>query len=327
MRRTLLNSHKYLGGNISVLAALTFLLFAIFPTRSAAQQQGQKTFSSPEEASAAFFTAVQSNNEKAMLEILGPDGKEIINSGDDTADAHNRATFVQRYQEMHRLVKEPDGTVTLYIGAANWPCPIPIINKGNAWFYETDAGKREILYRRVGYNEMSAIRVLQQLVTAQKEYFSLQHNEYAQKLFSDEGKRDGLYWKVAPGEPESPIGPLVGRAVARGYANIEDTDRTPYRGYFFHVMTRQGKNAPGGAKNYIVNGKMTDGFAFIAYPAEYRSSGVMTFMVGSDGVVYQKDLGKKSIFKALSIKEFNPDAKWSKAEEQPTQTAGDKPTK
>jgi len=327
MRRTDLNSHKYHWGNISAFLALTFLLMAAFPTRSAAQQQGQKTFASAEEASQSLFAAAQSNDTKALLEILGPDGKEIVNSGDDNEDAQSRSMFVQHYQEMHRLVKEPDGSVTLYIGAANWPCPIPIVNKGSIWYFDTDAGKKEILYRRVGRNEMSAIHVLQQLVVAQKEYFSSQHNEYAQKLFSDEGKHDGLYWKAAPGEPESPIGPQVAKAVAHGYANIEDTDRIPFRGYFFHVVTRQGKVAPGGAKNYIVNGKMTDGFAFIAYPAEYRSSGVMTFMVGPDGVVYQKDLGKKSIFKALAIKEFNPDAKWAKAIEEPTQTAGEKPAK
>lgn len=322
MRHTKLNLSKHHFANLTGLAALAFLLTASFPSRAVAQQQGQKTFTSPEEASAAFFKAAQSNDQKALLEILGPEGKEIISSGDDNEDARNRANFVEHYQEMHRLVKEPDGSFTLYIGAANWPCPIPIINKGNAWYFDTETGKKEILYRRVGHNEMSAIRVLQELVAAQKQYYSSHNNEYAQQIFSDQGQHNGLYWKAAPGEPESPIGPMVARAVARGYANIEDSDRVPYRGYFFHVLTRQGKNVEGGAKNYIVNGKMTDGFAFVAYPAEYRSSGVMSFIVGPDGVVYQKDLGKKSIFKALAIKEFNPDSKWSKAEEQPTQTAG-----
>jgi hypothetical protein len=281
-----------------------------------AQQPGQKIFSSPEEASNAIVTAVQSNDEKAMLDILGPDGKQIVSSGDETEDAHSRVDFVQRYQEMHRLVKEPNGATTLYIGAKNWPTPIPLVNKGNAWYFDTDAGKREILYRRIGRNEISTIRVCQELVAAEKEYHSTQHNEYAQKILSDEGQNNGLYWTAAAGGPQSPIGPLVASAVAEGYAKSRDDAPTPYHGYYYHILTRQGKNGPGGAKSYIVNGKMTEGFAFVAYPAEYRSSGVMTFIVGVDGVVYQKDLGKKTDAHAKDIKEYNPNSSWQKAEER-----------
>ncbi len=326
MRRTKLNFDKFHWANLPKLAVVALLLTVCFPTRSTAQQPGQKTFSSAEEASNALVTAAQSNDEKAMLEILGPDGKQIVSSGDETEDANSRANFVQRYREMHRLVKEPDGTTVLYIGAKNWPTPIPLVNKGNSWYFDTDAGKKEILYRRIGRNELSAIRVCQELVAAEKEY-SAQHSEYARKIFSDEGQHNGLYWKAAEGEPQSPIGPLVASAVAQGYAKSQQGAPTPYRGYYFHILARQGKDAPGGAKSYIVNGKMTEGFAFLAYPAEYRSSGVMTFIVNEDGAVYEKDLGRKTDVLAKAMKEYNPNSSWQKSEEQQQETAGERKTK
>jgi len=261
-----------------------------------------------------------------MLELLGPDGKEIVSSGDQAEDTRNRANFARRYEEMSRLVKEPNGTVTLYIGERNWPYPIPLVNKGSVWYFDTDAGKNEILFRRIGWNEMSAIRICQELVAAQKEYYSQQNNEYAQKIFSDQGKHDGLYWKAADNESQSPIGPLVAWAVAQEHAESRGSAPVPYRGYYFHILTRQGKNATGGAKSYIVNGKMTGGFAFVAYPAEYRSSGVMTFLVSGDGVVYEKDLGKKTESIAKSLKEYNPDSRWKKTEaEQQEATGGQAP--
>jgi hypothetical protein len=294
---------------------------------STAQQPGQKTFPSAEDASNALVMAIQSNDEKATLEILGPDGKNIVSSGDDVEDANSRSNFVQKYQEMHRLAKDPDGSTILYIGAKNWPTPIPLMNKGSAWYFDTEAGKKEILYRRIGRNEMSAIRVAQELVAAQKEYYAAQHNEYAQKIFSSEGQHDGLYWKAAGGESPSPIGPLVAAAVAEGYTKGQDVAPTPYRGYYYRILTRQGKNGAGGAKSYIVNGKMTDGFAFMAYPAEYRSSGVMTFIIGEDGVIYEKDLGKKTEAAARTMKEYNPNSSWRKTEEQPEETASDQKTR
>jgi len=317
MGRTKLNFDSFHWANLSKLAAVAILLTGCVPTRSMAQQPGQMTFASPEAASKALVTAAQSNDEKAMLDILGPDGKQIVSSGDATEDAENRANFLQRYREMHRLVKEPDGSTTLYTGAENWPMPIPLVNKGNLWYFDTEAGKREILYRRVGRNEISTIHVCQQLVAAEKEYYSTQNNEYAQKFFSDEGQRNGLYWKAADGQPQSPIGPLVASAVDAS---------TPYRGYYYRILTRQGQNAPGGAKSYIVNGKMTGGFAFVAYPAEYRSSGVMTFIVDEDGVVYRKDLGKQTDVLAKAIKEYNPDSSWKKDEDQQEETAGEQKT-
>jgi hypothetical protein len=328
MRRTTSNFEKLifeklnLAGRLNI-AAIAILLFACFPAGSAAQQKGQKTFSSPEDAGKALVSAAQNNDENALLEILGPDAKQIVSSGDPTEDAENHANFARRYQEMHRFVKEPDGSVTLYIGPENWPTPIPLMRKGSFWFFDTEMGKKEILFRRVGRNELSAIRICQELVAAQKEYYATQHNEYAKQIFSDEGQHNGLYWKVSDGEPQSPIGPLVASAVAEGYAKGNPGPPTPYRGYLFHTLTHQGKDAPGGAKSYIVNGKMTEGFAFVAYPAEYRSSGVMTFVVSQDGTVYQKDLGKKTETLGKSMQEYNPNSTWHKAEEQPAQTASE----
>lgn len=315
MRRTKLNFDKLLCDNRSKLFAVAVLLIGCFPFRSVAQEPGQKTFSSAQEAATAWVTAVQSNNERAMLDILGPEGKQIVSSGDETEDANRRADFVQRYQEMHRLVEEPDGTTTLYIGAKNWPTPIPLMRHGSKWYFDTRAGKMEILFRRIGRNEMSTIRVCQELVAAQREYYSAQHSEYAQQIFSDDGQHNGLYWKASSLETQSPIGPLVASAVAEGYDKGQAGPPTPYRGYLYHVLTRQGKNAPGGAKSYVVNGKMTEGFAFVAYPAEYRSSGVMTFIVSQDGVVYQKDLGKKTEALGKGMKGYNPGAGWQKVEE------------
>lgn len=314
MRRAKLNFGKFHGINLPALVVGTILLTGCFPARSLAQQREQKIFPSPEAASDALLAATQSNDEKVLLEILGPDAKQIVSSGDDAEDALNRANFVEKFREMHRLVKEPDGTVTLYIGAHNWPTPIPIVSNGNSWYFNTDAAKSEILARRIGRNEMSAIRVCQELVAAQKEYRSSQKSEYAAKIFSDKGQNNGLYWEVPEGGPQSPIGPLVAWAVAEENARSRGEAPVPFRGYYFEILTRQGKNAPGGAKSYITSGKMSGGFAFVAYPAEYRSSGVMTFIVGEDGIVFENDLGKKSESLAKSMREFNPTPAWQKAD-------------
>ena len=320
------NFEKVQSANLPILAAVAILLTACFPIRSMAQQPGQKTFSSPEDASNALVAAAQNSDEKAMLDILGPDGKQIVSSGDETEDAESRANFVRRYEQMHRLMKEPDGTTVLYIGAENWPTPIPLVNHGNSWYFDTEAGKKEILYRRVGRNELSAISVCQELVAAQKEFYSAQHNEYAKEIFSNEGQHNGLYWKAAEGEPQSPVGPLVASAFAEGYAKSQDGSPTPYRGYYYRMLTRQGKNAPGGAGSYLLNGKSAEGFAFVAYPAEYRSSGVMTFIVNEDGIVYQKDFGKKTEVLAKALKEYNPNSSWQKAEEEQEETAAEQKT-
>jgi len=311
-------------GNFLKLAGITVLLAGFLAAPSFGQQTGQKTFASPEEASKALYAAAKSNDEKAMLDLLGPDGKEIVSSGDEAEDAQSRAEFVKRYEEMNRLVKEPDGSVTLYIGAHNWPCTIPLMNKGNVWYFDTAMGKQEILFRRIGRNEISAIHVCRELAAAQKEYYSEQHNEYARRIHSEEGKHDGLYWKTAENEPRSPIGPLVAQAVSDEETKSRGVESVPFRGYYFHILTRQGKNAPGGAKTYFVDGKMT-GFAFVAYPAVYRSSGVKTFLVSEDGIVYEKDLGKKTETIAISMHEFNPDSAWQKSEPEQQASAGEQP--
>jgi Protein of unknown function (DUF2950) len=322
MRRTKLNFENFCRSNLRGLATFTaaLILIGCFPTRSMAQQAGQKTFSSAEEACRALFMAVQTNDEKAMLDILGPSGKQIISSGDEAEDADNRTIFVQKYQEMHRLVKEPDGTTTLYIGAENWPTPIPLVEKAGAWYFDTEAGREELLLRRIGHNELSAIRVCQELVAAEKEYYSQQH-QYAQKIASDEGQHNGLYWLATGNQAESPVGPLIANASTGD--GTRPSGPEPFRGYYFRVLTRQGKNASGGPADYFVDGKMTEGFAFVAYPAEYRNSGVMTFIVDKDGVVYQKDLGERSADLAKAMKEYDPDSTWKKAEEQPEQSASE----
>jgi hypothetical protein len=320
MRPKKLNFNKSHRATFSAMVAVAVLFAVRIPVYSMAQEHGQKTFSSAEDASRALVTAAQNSDEKAMIEILGRDAKQIVSSGDEAEDSESRARFVKKYQEMHRLVKEPDGTTILYIGAENWPTPIPLVNKGKSWYYDTDAAKQEILYRRVGRNEMSTIHICQQLVAAEKEYSSA-HNEYAQRILSDDAKQDGLYWKSNAGEPQSPVGPLVAAAVTVTDGKREDISPTPYRGYYFHVLTRQGKDAAGGAKSYIVDGKMTGGFAFVAYPAEYRSSGVMTFLVSADAVVYEKDLGKKTENIAKRMKEYSPDSGWRKTDEQQQDSA------
>jgi hypothetical protein len=313
MGRVKLNFQQF-GG--SILTAIALLAGLAAAPAVKAQQQGQKTFSSPEEACRALYAATKANDEKALLELLGPEGKEVVSSGDPAEDVRHRQNFVERYDEMSRLVKEPDGTVTIYIGPRNWPYPIPIVNKGNVWFFDTATGKQEILYRRIGFNEASAIRICEELAAAQKEYYAKENSVYASKIYSDPGKHDGLYWKAENGQPESPIGPLIAQA---GVNNPSET-AIPFRGYYFHMLTKQGKNAPGGTKDFVTDGKMTGGFAFVAFPAVYRLSGVMTFVVGDDGVVYERDLGKDTEKTAKGMKEYNPDSHWAKAQEDEQQT-------
>ena len=302
---------------LSRTAAMPILVVGLWSTRALAQHPAQKTYPSAELASQALVAAAERNDEKALLEILGPEGRQLVSSGDDTEDASDRAKFVASYQEMHRLVREPDGTTTLYVGARNWPTPIPLMDKGGSWFFDTQAGKKEILFRRIGQNETSAIRVCQDLVTAQQEYFSLQHGQFARAIYSEAGTRNGLYWKAAAGEPQSPLGPLVASVLAKGYANAQEGVATPYGGYYFRMLTRQGRGAPGGAKDYTVKGRMSKGFAIVAYPAEYRASGVMTFIVDRNGVVLQKDLGRRTVILAKTMREYNPGADWQTAEDRP----------
>ncbi|HTV51056.1 MAG TPA: DUF2950 domain-containing protein [Steroidobacteraceae bacterium] len=299
---------------IILIAALSVL------TAAHAQQPGQRTFDSPGAATAALVAAVRSGDTKAMLEVLGSGAERLVSSGDPREDARSRSEFLQRYEQMHRLVREPDGTTTLYLGAANWPLPIPLAHAGSGWYFDTEAARREILYRRIGRNELSAIRVCEELVASEKEYRST-HEHYARRIFSPAGTHDGLYWSASAGEAKSPIGPLVAAAVAPGNEGRPGA-RTPvpFRGYYYHILTRQGPHAAGGAREYLSDAKMT-GFAFVAYPAEYRSSGVVTFVVGEDGVVYQKDLGPRTEQIARAMTTYDPDPSWRKAEEEPEAAA------
>jgi hypothetical protein len=320
MRRTKQNPGNSRSSNTTKFALAATLLAASFPAICPAQQQGQKTYSTAEEATKALVAAIEKNDEKAMLEVLGRDGKQIVSSGDPAEDQQNRANFVQKYQAMHRLVTEPDGTTTLYIGAENWPTPIPIVKKASQWYFDTDAGKQEILFRRIGKNELSAIRVCGELVAAEKEYFAKYGNEYAQKFVSDEGKQNGLYWAAADKQSESPVGPLVANAGGDGIVAANGGSHEPFRGYYFRILVAQGRDASGGAMDYVAGGKMTKGFAFVAYPAVYRDSGVMTFIVAQDGVVYEKDLGKATVSLAKNLKAYDADSTWTKSEE-PEQSA------
>jgi hypothetical protein len=318
MRRTICNFKNSCRGALSPLAtlAVALLLTALFSPRSFAQEKGQKTYPSAEAASAALFAALEADSEKALLDVLGQDAKTIVSTGNVDEDSERHAGFVRRYLELHRLVNEPDGTTTIYIGVENYPLPIPLVQKSGKWFFDTDAAKQEIIFRRIGHNEFSSIRVCQELVAAQKEYAAEHGNAYAAKIASDPDQENGLYWPVTGEKHESPIGPLIAEAsVGDGAGSNMSTGPMPFHGYFFRVLTRRGKNASGGAADYVVNGRMTAGFAFVAYPADYRDTGVMTFVVNQDGVVLQKDLGEKTAELAKAIKEYDPDSTWQKAEE------------
>ena len=301
-----------------LVSGLLMLAFGLLASPSAGQQTGQKTFASPGDAAQAMIAAAKTGDMDTLLQIFGPEGKTLLSSGDAVADKTGRNNVIQRYEQMHRLVIEPDNTVTVYMGAENWPFPIPLVKKGDVWYFDTPAGKQEVLYRRIGQNELETIDVCRAVVDAQKQYASETHDgdtakQYAAKLVSDPGKHNGLFWKVAAGEPQSPIGPLIAEAAAAGYTR-KQSGPTPFHGYIYKQLNSQGKDAPGGAKDYVVDGKMTDGFGILAYPAEYRNSGVMTFMVNQDGIVYQRDLGPDTAKIAASMTQYNPDSSWQQAD-------------
>ncbi len=276
----------------------------------------QKSFPSPEEGVRALIDAAKKNDEKMILEILGPEAKPIIDSGDPVADRESRERFVKSYDEAHNLVKSGDATVVLQTGKDEWPFPIPLVKESAGWRFDTAEGKEEILNRRIGRNELSVIEVCLAYVDAQYEYYRRDPDgdsllQYAQKLISTKGKRDGLYWESTPGEEESPLGHLVAQARAEGYKGGGGKP-VPYHGYYYKILTGQGKDAPDGAYDYLVRGKMIGGFAMVAYPSQYGSSGIMTFIVNHDGVVYQKNLGPKTPQIATSMTRFNPDKTWKK---------------
>ncbi len=300
---------------VSALLALTISLASCKKQETpAATEAAQKTFSSPDDAGKALAEASKADNRDALLAIFGPGSKDIIYSGDAEEDKTSIEGFSAAYAKMNRWRKLNDGSEILLVGETNTAFPIPLKkNPSGQWYFDTLAGKDELLARRIGRNELAAIDVSAALVDAQAEYFAQKHDgnaQYAQKFISDDGQQNGLYWQSPEGKPKSPLGPLVAFATAEGY-KVQPKSQQPFHGYLFRMMYEQGPNAKGGAKNYIVNGKMTGGFAFIAYPAEYGSSGVMTFIVDQDRVIYQKDLGKTTADTAAAMTDFNPDKSWT----------------
>ena len=276
----------------------------------------QQSFPSPEAGVQALMDAAKSNDTKTMLQILGPEAQSFINTGDPVSDRASRARFVQDYEEAHMLVQSGDTKVILQVGKDEWPFPIPLVKGSTSWRFNAKEGKEELLNRNIGRNELDVIQVCLAYVDAQREYYmrNPQRNallQYASKFMSTKGKRDGLYWATTADEPPSPMGPFVARARREGYKHTAGKP-TPYHGYYYKILTGQGPSAPGGAYDYVVRGKMIGGFAMVAYPAQYGSSGITTFIVNHDGVVYQKDLGPNTTALAQSMTKFNPDETWKK---------------
>jgi hypothetical protein len=287
-------------------------------TKPTPEEPVQQTFASPAEAGAAFVAAAKSGDQAALEKIFGADAKEVLFSGDPVKDKNVLAAFVESYGKMNRWRKISAGGEILYVGADNFPFPVPLQQSGGGqWYFNTAAGKDEILARRIGRDELTAIAACGALVDAELQYFSQTHDgakvkQYAQQLGSDPGKQNGLYWSVPAGQPESPLGKRGDFAKASGYVNSGDKPQ-PFEGYRYRVLTAQGDKAKGGAKDYLVNGNLTGGFAILAYPAEYRNSGIMTFIASKDGIVYQKDLGEKTAEAAVAIKDYNPGDGWTPA--------------
>jgi hypothetical protein len=293
------------------------LIFAFIISSTPAS--AQKTFSSPEDAVKAAIAAARSNNDNELLAIFGPQAKEILFSGDPVADKQRRAEFVAAYDQANRLSTEGEDRI-LIAGKQDWPFPIPIVKKGQSWMFDTEQGKQEVLNRRIGGNELFTIQTMLAIVDAEREYAMKDRDrngllEYAQKFLSDPGKQNGLYWEAKAGEPESPLGPIMVQARSQGYGAKITTAPGPYHGYYYRILTAQGKDAPGGAYSYFVKGKMIGGFAVVAYPAEYGNSGIMTFIVNYDGKVFQKNLGPNTAAVAKSMKEYNPDKTWTEVKQ------------
>ena len=278
----------------------------------------QKTFSSPADAGTAFVEAAKSGDQAALVAIFGPDAHTVLFSGDTVKDKDAMQDFVAAYNQMHRWRTIKVGGEMLYTGADNYAFPIPLgQNSSGQWEFDTAAGKDEILARRIGKDELTAIAACTALADAENQYYKQSRDgggvkQFAQKFISDEGTKNGLYWPVSVSQTASPLEEVRDFAKAAGYTNAGDKPQ-PFNGYYFRILTRQGDKAKGGAKDYLVNGKMTGGFAILAYPAEYRNSGIMTFIVGQDRIVYQKDLGEKTSEIAAALTEYNPGDGWTPA--------------
>ena len=293
------------------VTGLVATLLLVAPTARA-----QQSFSTPEEAVTAIAAAVRAGNKTDLLKLLGKDGEDIISSGDEVADAATRQRFLDAYDAEHRVAMEGDDKAIMIVGKQDFPFPIPLVHKDGKWQFDTAAGRDEILFRRIGRNELDTIQACLAYVDAQNEYSLKDRGAglgvYAQRVISTPGKKDGLYWATSQGEDASPLGAFVALATSEGYHT--SGERQPFHGYYYKILTQQGPAAPGGELDYVVHGRMIGGFALVAYPAEYGNSGVMTFTVNHAGIVYQKDLGAHTEKLAEHINAFNPDPTWTKVD-------------
>ena len=309
------DKEKFSWFRLGFLVGTVAVVTAVYLGTSFAATAKPRSFSSAEEAVKAAVAAAKANDEKELLAVFGADAKDLFVSGDPVDDKQGRQRFLTAYQEKNQLVKEENNMVLL-IGKDDWPMPIPLVQKGENWVFDVEQGREEILHRRIGENELSTIQVVLAIVDAQRDYWRMDIDgdgvrEYAQKLRSDPGKKNGLYWEAKAGEDQSPLGPLMAEAKVEGYKlTSAGAGPTPYHGYYYKIITAQGKNASGGAYSYLVQGKMIGGFAVIAAPAKYGNSGVMTFVVNHDGEVYEKDFGKNTIESAKKMNRFDPDKSW-----------------
>jgi hypothetical protein len=306
-----------LGVAAVLLAALIFLSSGCTQEKQAADAPEQKTFDSADKAADALVKAIRDWSPDEFKSILGPEAEDVLSSGDDIADRKAGGKFLTAYDEKHHWTIDTDMRFTLVVGNGDWPLPIPVVKDDkNRWYFDSAAGKDEIINRRIGRNELDVIQVTQAIVDAQRDYAAMNPNgstdpEYAQKIMSDTGMKNGLYWPSKEGEADSPLGPAVANAVEEGYtASPTTSEPRPFHGYCYRILKSQGVSAAGGAMNYMENGKLTKGFAIIAYPADYGSSGIMTFMISNQGVLYQKDLGEDTQAKAKAIESFDPGIGW-----------------
>ncbi|MBX3379597.1 MAG: DUF2950 domain-containing protein [Phycisphaeraceae bacterium] len=296
------------------LTALLATSCASNPPQDPVVSQGE-AFETPQAAIDAGVGALRADDQAALTRILGVDSK-LLGSGDEIADRANIQTFLRKYDESHRLVENEGGSMTLEVGDDRWPMAFPIIHDSDGWRFDTAAGIEEINARRIGRNELDCIQTCRAIADAQSDYLMMDPDggmppAYAQKFLSDSGTKNGLFWPSEPGEAQSPLGDLAAQASAEGYRRSADGQPHPYHGYFYRILTEQGRYAPGGQQSYLENGRMTRGFAVIAFPAEYGTSGVMSFMISKQGIVYQRDLGPDTASIARSKKEFNPMPGWT----------------
>jgi hypothetical protein len=308
---------RYPSARSLLICALACFVVVMFQGTAQAAQPKQTAFSTPEAAAEALLKALRDGSEKELLAIFGPGSGTLISSGDKVEDRVRREKFIQLYGEANGLEPAGDKKIIVHVGKNDWPFPIPIVKVGESWRFDTKQGREEIINRRIGENELGAIQTCLAIFDAQREYAARDRDgddllEYALKFASTKGKTDGLYWEVKPGEKPSPLGPLVAKARGEGYSKEEKP--APYNGYFYRILKAQGKDAKGGAYSYLVKGKMMGGFAIVAYPASYAVSGVKTFIVNHDGIVYQKDLGPRTVKVAKTMTAYNPDKTWEKAE-------------